>query len=69
MRLGIIVAIIATALFLIWNLYLYIKYRKVPKRYKFFLLNIFDNGIPGFGVAIAYALFTVLYFITLSICL
>ena len=60
--------LIVLVLFLIWNIYIYIKYRKkVSKKSKIFLLNLFDYGYTGFGLFLVYCAVIILCLITLSI--
>lgn len=59
---------IIISLFLIWNVYLYIKYRKkVPKTTKIFLLNLFDYGYTGFGLMLTYIAVIILSLIMIAI--
>lgn len=59
---------IIIGLFLIWNLYLYIKYRKkVGKSSKIFLLNLFDYGYTGFGLLLTYIVVIILCIIAMSL--
>ena len=59
-----------TVLYAIWNVYLYFKYTKHPnyrKTSSFYLLNIFDMGTEGFGLALAWLMITVFYLIGIFI--
>lgn len=64
----IICSLVATMLYLAYIVYLYVHSRKVKyKTYKFFFLNLFDDGINGFGHLLAFLLVTIIYFTVLSV--
>lgn len=52
---------ITSILLIAYYIKIYIKARKSPKRYKLALINLFDDGIDGFGQLVGFCLVHILY--------
>ena len=59
--------IATTILMIVYYFRLWLKGRKIKGATKFAILNLFDNGVEGFGQFIGFCLYNILYCIGLFI--